>query len=77
MIRISVAVRLKADAETLAIAGGITFQDYVAMEPEWLTSVVREVPLSSSLELHVHRELNAAYGAGIDTALRRATEALR
>jgi len=77
IIKLSVAVRLRADGETLAIAGGVTFQDYIATESEWLRSVVREAPMTSSLEARVVDDLREAYFDGLDAALRRAAAALQ
>ena len=77
VIKLSVAVRLKADGETLAIAGGVTFQDYIATDSDWLRAVVQEVPMTSSLEARVVDTLRQAYAEGVDAALRRATAALQ
>jgi serine/threonine protein kinase len=75
-IRIAVAVRLKGDGETLVIGGGVTFQEYVATTPEWVRSVVREVPLSSALEMAAVADLRNAYVEGVDSALRLARNSL-
>jgi serine/threonine protein kinase len=77
IVKLSVAVRLKVDGETLAVAGGVTVQDYVATEPEWLRSVAQEVPMTSSLEARIVDDLRLAYAEGVDAALRHATAALQ
>lgn len=75
-ISLSVGLRLDTTGESLTIGGGVRFEDGFA-EPTWLRSVVREVPLSSSLEMEIADELRHAFSQGIDEALTRADEALR
>lgn len=76
IIRVTVAVRLKSDGETLVIAGGVTYQEFRATAPDWTEQCVREVPLGSSLELEAVEQLRVAFAVGIEKALRLAASGL-